>query len=389
MPGRRWWIACWRRRPTANAGAATGSTWPASARVEGFERDKLREHSWRYRDYVVRSLNDDKPYPQFIKEQLAGDVLVPTSAAGIVATGFLVAGPWDEVGNTQQSSVMRQRVREEELEDMVSATAQTFLGLTVNCARCHNHKFDPITHKDYYRLKAALEGVRHGNRPLPAPALTALKAEVARLEKEVVGLEAEGRTRYCGPGSGRLRKNCRRPMARWSFESDARDSIGGLHGTLRGGAVIVNGRLRLNGKGASVRTLPLPRQLGVKTLEAWTTLATLGQRGGGVLSVQSKGGAAFDAIAFGKRQPASGSPAATSSGRTRDLAAPRGKRPDRRTWFIVAVVYAADKQHRPLPQCAVPFTGRLLHPLLGAPCASASPPGDGHILFGSAPHRSG
>src|SRR5262249_28130446 len=106
---------------------------------QGFERGKLRDPAWRYRGYVIQSLNTDKPYPQFIKEQLAGDVLEPATPEGIVATGFLVAGPWDEVGNTQQGALMRRRVREEELEDVVSAVAQTFLGLTVNCARCHDH----------------------------------------------------------------------------------------------------------------------------------------------------------------------------------------------------------------------------------------------------------
>ncbi|MBI1916038.1 MAG: PSD1 domain-containing protein [Planctomycetes bacterium] len=165
-------------------GERWGRHWLDVARFgesQGFERDKLRDHAWRYRDWVVRSFNDDKPYPQFIKEQLAGDVPHPHpppprgegwggGADGIVATGFLVAGPWDEVGATQQGVLMRMRVREEELEDMVSATAQAFLGLTVNCARCHDHKFDPILQKDYYRLKAALEGVRHGDQAILTPA---------------------------------------------------------------------------------------------------------------------------------------------------------------------------------------------------------------------------
>ena len=135
---------------------------------QGYERDKPRDHAWRYRDYVVCSFNEDKPYGQFIKEQIAGDVLQPATRDGIIATGFLVAGPWDEVGATQQGLLMRQRVREEELEEIVSAVSQTFLGFTVNCARCHNHKFDPIPQEDYYRLKAAFEGVNPGDRLLPA-----------------------------------------------------------------------------------------------------------------------------------------------------------------------------------------------------------------------------
>jgi hypothetical protein len=74
---------------------------------QGFERDKLRDHAWRYRDYVIRAFNEDKPYNRFVKEQIAGDMLEPVTAEGIVATGFLVAGPWDEVGATQQGALMR------------------------------------------------------------------------------------------------------------------------------------------------------------------------------------------------------------------------------------------------------------------------------------------
>jgi hypothetical protein len=137
---------------------------------QGFERDKPRDHAWRYRDYVIAAFNADKPYDRFLKEQMAGDVFTPATPEGVIATGFLVCGPWDEVGATQQGAVMRRRAREEELEDMISAVGQTFLGLTLNCARCHDHKFDPIPSRDYYRVKAALEGVRPGDRPIPGGA---------------------------------------------------------------------------------------------------------------------------------------------------------------------------------------------------------------------------
>ena len=149
-----------------NAGAATGSTWPDSPRATAIEYDHIRDHAWRYRDYVIRSLNADRPYSQFVREQIAGDVLEPVTQDGIIATGFLVAGPWDEANQIQSSMTMKQRVREEELEDMVAAVGQSFLGLTVNCARCHDHKFDPVRQRDYYRIKAALEGVLHGSRPI-------------------------------------------------------------------------------------------------------------------------------------------------------------------------------------------------------------------------------
>lgn len=151
-------------------GERWGRHWLDVARFSeshGFEYDHIRENAWRYRDYVIASLNADRPYTRFIQEQVAGDVLEPDNPQAIAATGFLVAGPFDEANQIQKSATMRRRVREEELEDMVSAVGQTFLGLTINCARCHDHKFDPIRQRDYYRVKAALEGVQHGDRPFP------------------------------------------------------------------------------------------------------------------------------------------------------------------------------------------------------------------------------
>ncbi len=131
---------------------------------QGFERDKPRPGAYRYRDWVIAAFNDDLPYDEFVRLQLAGDVLRPDDPEAVDATGYLVAGPWDEVGETQQSAAMKAVVREDELEDLVGTTSQTFLGLTANCARCHDHKFDPISQVDYYRLRSALSGVRHGER---------------------------------------------------------------------------------------------------------------------------------------------------------------------------------------------------------------------------------
>lgn len=136
---------------------------------EGFERDKLRHNSWHYRDWVIDAFNNDMPYDQFVRHQLAGDVLNPDDADAIIATGFLVAGPWDEVGQNQQSPAMKAVVRQDEIEDYVGTIGQAFLGLTVNCARCHDHKFDPITQKEYYRMAAAVAGVHHGSRDVAGP----------------------------------------------------------------------------------------------------------------------------------------------------------------------------------------------------------------------------
>ena len=116
------------------------------AETNSFERDGIKPHAWRYRDYVIRSLNNDKPYDQFIREQLAGDELPKVTADSIIATGYYRLGIWDdEPGDRLQA-------RYDGLDDIVSTTAQVFLGLTVGCARCHDHKIDPIPQKDYYRM---------------------------------------------------------------------------------------------------------------------------------------------------------------------------------------------------------------------------------------------
>jgi len=146
---------------------------------EGFEFDRDRPDAWRYRDYVVKSFNRDKPYDQFIKEQLAGDEYVtaetPVEAAreSIVATGFLRLGP--SIGGGE-------RGRQDSLDDVITTTTMTFLGLTVGCARCHNHKFDPIPQKDYYRIQAVFFSTRPYNYPLVSPEdVTKYRAEVNRI----------------------------------------------------------------------------------------------------------------------------------------------------------------------------------------------------------------
>jgi len=130
---------------------------------QGFERDKLRPNSWRYRDWVIDSINQDLPYDQFARLQLAGDLIAGNTAQGRIATGFLGAGTWDEVGFSQRSPVFKRVVRQDQLEDLTAAVSQSFLGLTVNCARCHDHKFDPITQQEYYQFTAALASVYHGS----------------------------------------------------------------------------------------------------------------------------------------------------------------------------------------------------------------------------------
>jgi hypothetical protein len=133
---------------------------------KGFERDRIRANAWHYRDYVIRALNDDKPYADFICEQIAGDALRPDDPQAAIATGFLVTGPNNDVGNQSKLELLRERA--DELDEIVSNVGSVFLGLTVACARCHDHKFDPIPTRDYYRLAAVFSGVKFDDRPLAA-----------------------------------------------------------------------------------------------------------------------------------------------------------------------------------------------------------------------------
>ena len=133
----------------------------------GYDKDKLRPNAWPYRDYVIRAFNEDKPYRRFVCEQLAGDWFYPNTRDGIVALGFIAAGPFDWVGHIEldEGKIEKKRVRNVDRDDMVATAMNTFVSLTVQCARCHEHKFDPITQEDYYSLQAVFAAVDRADRP--------------------------------------------------------------------------------------------------------------------------------------------------------------------------------------------------------------------------------
>ena len=151
------------------------------ADTHGFERDQRRDNAWHYRDYVINALNADKPYDQFLREQIAGDVLSPNDPQAIAATGFLAAGPWDFVGQVEtKSEVLRRSARTLDLDDMVTQVMTAACGVTVNCARCHDHKLDPISQREYYSLWSVFAGLKRGNRDLDTAEATRLAAERAK-----------------------------------------------------------------------------------------------------------------------------------------------------------------------------------------------------------------
>jgi mono/diheme cytochrome c family protein len=180
------------------------------AETNSYERDNPKPHVWRYRDYVIRSFNQDKPYDQFVKEQLAGDELAPENFDALIATGYYRLGIWDDEPSDPLQALY------DGLDDIVATTGQVFLGLTVDCARCHNHKIDPIAQKDYYRLLAFFKNINpfRGGGPtderplLTAEAKKAYDQQVAELERkrnelqvELSAIEREFRTVYKKNGS--------------------------------------------------------------------------------------------------------------------------------------------------------------------------------------------
>ncbi|HZY83885.1 MAG TPA: DUF1549 and DUF1553 domain-containing protein, partial [Gemmataceae bacterium] len=170
------------------------------AETNGYEGDGERPQAWRYRDYVVRALNDDKPYDRFVTEQLAGDLLAPSAdtparrAELLIAAGFNRCGPVHQVGGNVDAAVLRQEV----LTEMTSAVGAAFLGLTVACARCHDHKFDPIPQADYYRLQAFFNAAKPREVDLATAADRAefgrrvkkLNAQLDPLRRELNALDA-------------------------------------------------------------------------------------------------------------------------------------------------------------------------------------------------------
>jgi mono/diheme cytochrome c family protein len=165
--------------------------------THGYDKDKRRAQAWPYRDYVIRSLNADKPYGRFAQEQIAGDALFPEEPDGIVATGFIAAGPWDYVGHMElrEDTTDKKITRVLDRDDMVANTIGTFCSLTIHCARCHDHKFDPITMEDYYRLQAVFAGIDRANRPYDKDRAVhnrrrTLLPEQKNLEKELADLNA-------------------------------------------------------------------------------------------------------------------------------------------------------------------------------------------------------
>jgi mono/diheme cytochrome c family protein len=157
--------------------------------THGYDKDQPRPNAWPYRDYVIRAFNEDKPYARFVQEQVGGDVLFPGTRDGIEALGFISAGPWDFIGHAEvpEEKIDGKIARHLDRDDMVANTVNTFNSLTVHCAQCHDHKFDPISQEDYYSLHAVFAALDRADRKYYADDAMQgrfVELEAARLENE-------------------------------------------------------------------------------------------------------------------------------------------------------------------------------------------------------------
>jgi hypothetical protein len=159
--------------------------------THGYDKDKPRPNAWPYRDYVIRAFNEEKPYGRFVQEQLAADVLFPEEPHLTPALGFIAAGPWDFIGHAEvpESKIDGKVARHLDRDDMLTNTMQTFNSLTVQCAQCHHHKFDPISQEDYYSLQAVFAAVDRTDKSFDAdPAIARRRAALKDQPKELAQL---------------------------------------------------------------------------------------------------------------------------------------------------------------------------------------------------------
>ncbi len=335
----------------------------------GFERDLPRLNAWHYRNWVIDVLNRDLPYDEFVRWQLAGDVIAPGDVEALKAVGFLVAGAHDTVVPVVDR--MRAMMRQDELEDTVGTVSQTFLGLTVNCARCHDHKFDPISTREYYQIAATLAGVDHGEKEFVAPEMTQslgeMKSRIDSLTQQLREQEAPIREAVlkerkllgdtspksknedpsppaplpARPGRGEKAHLAPMPLAAWDFSKDLNDQVGTMHAKLHGEAKLDDGGLLVDGTTAFASTAPLGRDLVEKTLEVRVRLKTLEQRGGGAISLQATDGHQFDAIVFAENEPRRWMAGSEGFVRTLPFAGAVEDQADKE-FVVLAQVYRAD-----------------------------------------------
>lgn len=365
--------------------------------THGSEGDPEIPHAYQYRDYLIRALNADVPWDQLIREHIAGDLLPDPRRNESDGINESMIGPAQfrmvEHG-FQPVDTLDEQVKT--IDNQIDVISKAFQGLTISCSRCHDHKFDPISHRDYYSLYGILASSRPGHvaidlperlqihrgeltllkgaireglaaswtaaaadlhetlsaapdagqvRPLPV-ASDELAGQIEKLERTLGEIEAAAKQVALASGSqpGAPTAGVEGgPLAVWTFDSDAGDTSGGLHGELHNGATIRDGRLILDGKGAFLSTPPLAATLQETTLEAWVTNADLDQKGGGVITVETMNGRIFDSLVYAERSSREWMSGSENGVRSHNVGGPKETaNPDE--LVHLAVVYGADNR---------------------------------------------
>ena len=239
----------------------------------GYDKDKLRPNAWPYRDYVIRSFNNDKPYDQFIKEQIAGDILYPDTEDGILALGFLAAGPWDFIGHVEVSeSKMDGKVaRNLDRDDMVSNVFNSFCATTIQCARCHEHKGDPIGQDHYYSLQSIFAAVDKADR------VYGMDPKVARKKEELLIRQGE-LSREIALANKEIKKRAERSSRNWmSRYPNLRRLQGKQRGCRSTGIIVRLPKLRIQKNGYRWILGKEKRLLPLLCMPVMMTLLELGQ----------------------------------------------------------------------------------------------------------------
>ncbi len=292
------------------------------------------------------------PYDQFARMQIAGDAFHPNDRDAAAAVGYLVAGPHNTT--LPANAPMRMAMVQDEMEDLLGSIGQTFLGLTIHCARCHDHKFDPISQKDYYQLAAALGGVTHGERTVRKDLTSAQRQRLDDIDRQLQ--ETRGAVdqiietarqrlladRKANTSSTTIPFLPVQATATWEFDGDLNDTQGHLPLTISGGATIHDDALQLDGKTGFAYSPWLPEMVADKTLEVWLQLSTLDQRGGGAISLETKDGALFDAIVFGEQEPRKWMAGSNHFTRYRSFESPIEETEATQQMIHIALVFHAD-----------------------------------------------
>ena len=312
------------------------------AESHGSEGDPEIPNAYQYRDYLIRAFNADVPLDQLIREHLAGDLLTsPRVSPGGINESRIGPAHLRMVDHGYQPvDTLDDQVKA--VDNQIDVVSKAFQGLTVSCARCHDHKFDAISQRDYTALYGVFSSIRPAQLPIESDARlqllqktklvqlkTTIRAELSAqwlsqlaqlpatlaqaskppVDKAVAELQSRllvvdkklAETQWAAISAG-TRRESPAPYAIWTFGEGAEDRMGRVSSELVGGAAVRDGALVLNGKGAFLKTAPLPVEITERTFEAWLSTTNLEQRGGGIVGIEQIATHAFDSVVYAEKQ---------------------------------------------------------------------------------------